>query len=86
MVKGVGAIIVVGFQAKVIQKLSGRWPVWLEVPSFIEEGVMALFDGARIKINVGYVVIRCSVPKEYTREVVAVKFAAVVAASFHTYT
>ncbi len=86
MVKGLGAIIVVGFQAKVIQKLSGWWPVWLEVPSFIEEGVMAFFDNARIKMDVGYFVIRCGVPKEYTCEVVAVKFAAAVAASFHTYT
>jgi hypothetical protein len=27
--------------------------------------MMALFDGARIKIKVGYVLIRCGVPKEY---------------------
>jgi hypothetical protein len=79
-----GVADVIRFEAKVIQKLGCQWPVRLEVPSFIKDGVVALFDSACVKINVAYVVIRRSVTGEYTWEVMPVKFTTAVAASFDT--
>ena len=47
---------------------------------------MAPFDGARIKVEVCYVVVRRGVSKKYAREVIAVELAAAIAAMFHTHT
>ena len=79
-----GVAVILRFEAKVIQELCCRWSVRLEVPSFVKGGMVASFDRTGVKIDVAYVVVRCSVADEDPGEVMSIKFAAAIASSFDT--
>jgi hypothetical protein len=66
--------------------LGSWWTVILEVPGLIELCVVAAFHQPGIHIKINDIVIGCREAKENTREVVAIEFAAPVAASFDTHT
>jgi hypothetical protein len=79
-------IVVLWFEAKVVQELGSWGSVRLEVPGFIKGGVVASFDGTGVEIDVYNVVIHRSVSDEDSGKVMSIEFTAAVASPFDTHT
>ena len=78
-------VIIVSLEAKIIQKLSSRRACGLKVPCLVECCMMALFNNARIQIQVNNVLISSCVSKEDAGEVMAVQFGTPIPRTFDTY-
>jgi hypothetical protein len=65
---------VIGFESKIVKKLSRWWPGWLKVPGFVEVRVVVGFDNSGSKIKVTDVLVHCGVSEEDAGKVVAVQF------------
>ena len=64
----------VGSKPEVVKEFSRRWAGELEVPRFVEFGVVAALDDPGDKVNVAYVLVGCGVTKEDPAIVVTIKF------------
>ena len=70
---------IVGFKAKVIQEFG------LQVPSFVECGVVSGFYNARGGVQIVDFLVSSGEPKEDAGEVMVVELAPAMACSFDTY-
>ena len=70
---------------QIIKELGCRCTIWLKVPSFIKLSMVTAFHKARFRVKVEDVVIGGSEAKENAGEVIAIKFAAFVTATFDTH-
>ena len=68
-----------------VKELGRRWTNRLKVPGFIELSMVTAFHKARFEVEVEHVVISGSEAKENAGEVIAIKFAASVTATFDTH-
>ena len=44
----------------------------MQIPGFVEDGVVTRLDNARVKVEIDNVLVSGCVPKEYTGEVMAI--------------
>ena len=60
-------------KAKVVENISSRWALLMEIPRFIEDSMPHNFDGTAVAVNIPNIAIRHCITNANTTKVMAIQ-------------